>query len=103
MLWFLHIAQEVHELIVLYSELGFKISAALPRVARSMFWLYVSRVEYTTRVSRPGYDVTKRDFICEDEVSTVSTDVASVVERWVLCFPFWDVCKPFTSFISYRV
>ena len=80
-----------------------KISAALPRVARSMFWLNVSRVEYTTRFSRPGVDVTERDLISDDEPSAVSTDVTTVVEWWIVFLPFLDELEPFMCLISYRV
>ena len=86
-----------------FSYLWLKISATLPAVARSMFWLNVSRVEYTRRLSRPGVNVTEGDFICEDETPTVSADVTPVVEWWIVFLPFLDELEPFMCLISYRV
>lgn len=47
--------------------------------------------------------MTEGDFICEDEPPTVSTDVTTVVEWWIVFLPFFDELEPFMCLISYRV
>lgn len=79
------------------------MTTPLPGVARAMSWLDVPICKDLTRFIGAWRNVVESNLFCGNKVPTDSTDITSVVERWIVFLPFLDELEPFMCLISHYI